>query len=342
MAGLDISRIIRFEPAPGMPYSQALRSGDPSFSRLRQIALGIGGAMLGLLLLFSIPSGVSWLLTRAGYQLSGFPGTLNDYLAAASTYALPWGMAAIQLGLAAMIPVSMGLVLFANRMHPHWLHSVQPGFRWRYALGSLLIAVVVIGGVWVVTQAVRGPLVFRPEPQLGWYLLAIVITTPLQAAGEEYFFRGYLLQSISLTAVDAHRGDVHVQGGRARAADWLAGAYPRWAGVVGSALIFALLHPSPTPASFVYPLGFGLIAGWLVVQTGGLEAGIAAHVVNNVITFGYAAISGTVVQAYTNRSVGWLDLVITLGSWAIFAPAALWLARRMKLATATLTARFGG
>ncbi len=41
-----LSRFVRFEPAPGMPYSQALRSGDPSFSRLRQIALGIGGAML--------------------------------------------------------------------------------------------------------------------------------------------------------------------------------------------------------------------------------------------------------------------------------------------------------
>lgn len=337
-----LSRFVRFEPAPGMPYSQALRSGDPSFSRLRQIALGIGGAMLGLLLLFSIPSGVSWLLMRLGYQASGSPGSLSDYIVSASTFAQPWGMAAVQLGLAAMIPVSLALVLFANRMHPHWLHSVQPGFRWRYAFGSLLIAVVVIGGVWLVTQAVRGPLVFQPEPQLGWYLLAIVITTPLQAAGEEYFFRGYLLQSISLTAVDAHRGDSDVQGRRARAADWLAHAYPRWAGVVGSALIFALLHPSPTPASFVYPLGFGLIVGWLAVKTGGLEAGIAAHVVNNVITFGYAALSGTVVQAYTNRNVGWLDLVITLGSWAVFAPLAVWLGRRMQLATATPASRFGG
>ncbi len=142
--------------------------------------------------------------------------------------------------------------------------------------------------------------------------------------------------------MDAHRGDSDVQGRRARAADWLAHGYPRWAGVVGSALIFALLHPSPTPASFVYPLGFGLIVGWLTVKTGGLEAGIAAHVVNNGHHLRVRGALRNGRPGLHESRCGWLDLVITLGSWAIFAPLAVWLGRRMQLATATPASRFGG
>lgn len=340
MARGGAARLIRFQPAAGLPYPQALRVDDPGFSRLRQIALGIGGAMLGLLLLFTVPSLVSQLVMRLFYWGSGSAGTWAEYSAAAAAFALPAGMASVQLGLASMILVSLALVLFVNRMHPHWLHSVQPGFRWRYAVAALLVAVVVIGGIWALTR-IGQPWVLSPEPQLGWYLVAILVTTPLQAAGEEYFFRGYLLQAISLTAVDARAAADGLEGGRARAAGWLARQYPQWAGVVGSAVIFALLHPTPNVQSFLYPLGFGLVTGWLAVKTGGLEAGIAAHVINNVITFGYAAFSGSMVQAYANRSVDWISLVTTLVSFVFFGVVATWLARRMKLATTTPAPRFG-
>ncbi len=100
---------------------------------------------------------------RLGYQASGLARITERLHHVGLDLRAALGMAAVAAGARAMIPVSLALVLFANRMHPHWLHSVQPGFRWRYAFGSLLIAVVVIGGVWLVTQAVRGPLVFQPS-----------------------------------------------------------------------------------------------------------------------------------------------------------------------------------
>ena len=88
--------------------------------------------------------------------------------------------------------------------------------------------------------------------------MVILLTSPLQAAAEEIFFRGYLMQALgSLVAKP-------------------------WFGVVASALVFALLHGTQNLPLFVDRLAFGLLAGLLVWRTGGLEAGIAAHVVNNV------------------------------------------------------------
>jgi membrane protease YdiL (CAAX protease family) len=333
------SNLVRFEPAPGVEYPQTLRISDPAFSGMRQVMLGIGGAMLGLLMLITVPGIVSLGLLQLFYFVQGSAQPWAEYAAATKTFATPAAMAATQLGLAAMILVSLGLVLFVNRFQPRWLHSVQPGFRWRYAVAALGVAVVVVGVIWVLSR-IGQPWVFHPEPEVGWYLAAVVVITPLQAAGEEYFFRGYLMQTISLTAVELRPvGDQ--PGWRGRAAQWLATQYPTWAGIIGSALIFALLHPSPNAAAFLYPLAFGILAGYLVVKTGGLEAAIAVHVVNNVITFGYAALSGTMVATYTNREIGWLDLVVVVGSFALFTVAAIYVARRMNVATRTPATRFG-
>jgi uncharacterized protein len=334
-----LDRFVRFEPAAGVAYPRSLRVDDPSFSGLRQIALGVGGAMLALMLLMTIPAVVTRSALGLFYVMSGSPGDWATYSAAAATFAIPAGMAATQLGLAAMIPVTLALVLFVNRFRPRWLHSVQPGFRWRYALMALLAAAVVIGGVWALSR-IGQEWTVRPETDWAWYLLVIVLVTPLQAAGEEYFFRGYLMQAISSTAVDFRPADARADTLLAKVGDWLAKEFPNWAGIAGSALIFALMHSSQNLAAFLYPLGFGLFAGWLVVKTGGLEASIAAHVVNNVITFGYAALSGTVVATYQVRSVGWLELVIVLVSFGAFSVVAIWLARRMNLATTTPASRF--
>lgn len=334
MVGGWFSRLVRYEPEAGLAYPEALRMQESVYSRPRQVALGLGGALLGLLLLMWIPPLISAAVVQISYWAQGSPGALAAYFDQATHFALPIGMAAAHLGMAAMILVSMGLVLFLHRHRPRWLHSVQPGFRWRYAAVAFAAAVVVIGGIWALTQ-IGQPWQFSPEPQLGWYLLVIVLITPLQAAGEEYFFRGYLIQAISMTAVDPRARTTEVQPGRAGAAELFAKNYPIWAGIIGSALIFALLHPLPNLQSFLYPFAFGLIAGWLALKTGGLEAGIAAHVVNNVITFGFAAFSGNVVQVYADRSVEWLPLLIVVGSFALFAAAASLIAKRMNLAVRT-------
>ena len=132
-------------------------------------------------------------------------------------------------------------------------------------------------------------------PQPGWsvYLLLVLITSPLQAAAEEFFFRGYLQQTIgSLT-------------GRS------------WVGIVSSALVFAVLHGGQNAALFVHRLGFGLIAGVLVWATGGLEAAIAAHVVNNVFAFTYSLFTGGIVALKAMTAISWGVALVDLVGFAV-------------------------
>ena len=58
---------------------------------------------------------------------------------------------------------------------------------------------------------------------------------------------------------------------------------------------------------------FGVLAGWLVVRTGGLEAGIAAHVANNVSSFALAALTSSMAQIKAVTAVTWV-----LAAWDLF------------------------
>ena len=339
-----VDRFVRHEPRPGVGYAEALVVDDPKRTPLRALALAIGGSMLAVLaflwLAALVTGGLAWVFWTA----SGSPGTYLDYYTnAVGSFADPWGMVAAHLGLAAAIPLAFAMVAFLHHFHPRWLHSVQPGFRWRYALAAGLAALVVLGGVWVASR-IGQPWQFAPEQPLWGFLIAIVLTAPLQAAGEEYLFRGYLLQALYSAAPNLHRPLPSDAGtGAGRIGLWLARGYRSWFGVIGSALLFALLHnQNEGLAGFLHPFAFGLLAGWLTLRTGGLEAAIAAHVVNNLIAFGYATLSGTMFATRHPGVVSWTELAWNLAGYALFALVAVWVADRMKLARTTPRARFGG
>ena len=64
--------------------------------------------------------------------------------------------------------------------------------------------------------------------------------------------------------------------------------------MVVSSVVFALLHGTQNLPLFVDRLAFGLLAAVLVWRTGGLEAGIAAHVINNVFAYSVAGLTTSV------------------------------------------------
>jgi membrane protease YdiL (CAAX protease family) len=340
-----VDRFVRYEPRAGVEYTGVLVVDDPKRTPLRAMALGIGGSMLALIgfiwLAAMVTAGLAW----AFWTASGQPGTFLDYYSGAVvTFASPLGMVAAHLGLAAAIPLTMALVLFVHRFHPRWLHSVQPGFRWRYALVATLAALVILGGLWALSRAGQ-PWTFAPENQYWGFWVAILVTAPLQAAGEEYLFRGYLLQALYSAAPNLNRPIMTSQesGTGAAKVTWsVARGYQRWFGIIGSALLFAILHGGQDLPLFLHRFTFGLIAGWLVMKTGGLEAGIAAHVVNNVVAFGYANISGTMVATRTVTTASWAELAWNLAGFAVFAVAAIWISRRMNLSTRTPASSLAG
>ena len=120
----------------------------------------------------------------------------------------------------------------------------------------------------VLGLAPGGDVVAGPVRPFGWLLLVVVLTTPLQSAAEEYVFRGYLSQAI---------------------AGWV--RRPVVGAVVAALLtaaLFSAAHGPPELETFLDRFAVGLAASAVVWLTGGLEAAIVLHAVNNVLVFGIA------------------------------------------------------
>ncbi|MBK7821432.1 MAG: CPBP family intramembrane metalloprotease [Tessaracoccus sp.] len=302
--GLLLSGTPAVDPPGGLTYPLALRrDGFHGISSMFGIVVGLMAFAIFIPL-------ASQLVLRVGHLLRG--GDWEQYRQAAQAYQLPEGPVAGHLALALLIPISLLIVRYIHGVRPRWLASVHPGIRWRYLLLMVIVAVVVLNAVLWLGYAVKGGPTFH-SGQSGWltFLAFIAVTAPLQAAAEEVFFRGYLLQAIGSAA------------GRT------------WVGVVGSSLLFALMHGVQNPALFAHRLAFGLAAGALVVLTGGLEAGIAAHVVNNVAAYAYALFTTSVAELRAVRAISWSDAAWDISGFAVFAVVAWRIGVAMRLATRT-------
>jgi membrane protease YdiL (CAAX protease family) len=267
------------------------------------------GVVFALSLFVLVTTVVSQALVTLFWATTSGDQPYRDYFSRAFAYELPLGMLAVNLGLAALIPVTWGLMAAVHHMKPRWLSSVQPRIRWRYLLVCLAIAAVVLNGVMLLSTVVMGPLSFQPQNGFWVFLVVIVLTAPLQAAAEEFLFRGYLLQALGSLV-----------------------ARP-WFGVIVSSLVFALLHGTQNLPLFIDRLGFALLAGLLVWRTGGLEAGIAAHVINNVFAYVIAGLTSSIAALKAVKGIGWDHVAFNIAGFVLFAALAYGLSRLMKLQT---------
>ena len=134
------------------------------------------------------------------------------------------------------------------------------------------------------------------------YIVVALLTTPLQAAGEEYLFRGFLLQSLGATRLAAP-------------VCW-----------VVSGAIFATAHGQFAPPLFADRWLIGIVFAWLATTTGGLEASIALHAVKNITVLIPAAILGELSGAIDPTGVTWLPFAldaVMLGHRRLVDPVAV-------------------
>jgi membrane protease YdiL (CAAX protease family) len=299
--------------APGLPYHLVLRGGRRGWwPPLVGVVCLVAGMLVVVPLLLQIPL-ITWIGLTGDDVLGDLRRTLD------LEHPTPLGLAYLNLVLAGAIPLTWLIVRTVHGLKPRWLASVMPRLRWRFLLVCLGLAVLSL----LATLAVSAVL---PAQDTGTelsgelndftrttrdFLLVVLFLTPLQAAGEEYAFRGYLAQAF---------------GGLFRS---------RVAAVVVPSVLFALAHGAQSAPIFIDRFAFGLVAGTLVILTGGLEAGIAMHVLNNWLAFGLALAYGDMASSLNPTGGSWWSLPVTLTQSLSYLALALWTARRMGLRTTT-------
>ncbi len=259
--------------------------------------------MFWLLLGGALSSGVLFL----AWQIRDRGLSQEAFFAAALRYEFWEGMLAGHLQIALLIPITLLMVRSWHMVHPSYLWSVEGRPRWGYLFVCAAVAAVVFGA-YIGTMPLRGaPLTWQPQEGFWAFFVVILITSPLQAAAEEFLFRGYLLQALGSLVANP------------------------WFGVVTSALVFALFHSTQNLPLFLSRFAFGLVMGWLVLRTGGIEAAVAAHVVNNVFAFTLAGLTSTISEARTLTEVGWAQSFSDVIIYSIITLIAAGVAVAMKL-----------
>ncbi|MGY1608533.1 MULTISPECIES: CPBP family intramembrane glutamic endopeptidase [unclassified Geodermatophilus] len=210
------------------------------------------------------------------------------------------------LSLIVAIPIVWLLWVVAHGMRPGWSSSVLARVRWRLFVPMTVLALATLG-IGIALSVGLGfafgeTEVTGPVDDLAWLLLVVVLTTPLQSAAEEYVFRGYLSQAI---------------------AGWMGN--PRTGAVtaaVVTAALFSLAHAPGDVVTFLDRFVFGLAASAVVWLTGGLEAAIVLHAVNNVLVFLLAGTLGDgVATEEVPAGVGLVSLLLTLLAMGAYVTA---------------------
>lgn len=183
-----------------------------------------------------------------------------------------------------------------------------------YFLGSLVI--VALGMVVVGLTA---------SEEVGWtsfgitgttlgLLVVVVLSTPIQTAGEEVMFRGAVLPATG---------------------SWFRAARPAFiTGLVVSSLMFAFLHGTTDPLLFAYYLFFSVCTAIMGLITRGLEAAIAFHTANNMVTTTFSALftgGGAVAVERSEGSAGGLALLVPAAA-SLAALVMVWLRERSRRA----------
>lgn len=183
--------------------------------------------------------------------------------------------------LATMLPAALLAVRLARLGSFGQLTSVVGRLRWRWLVRCILPAaafmVVTIGLGFVVPESWQGETgpgsgTATPGAALAVSIVLIVLLVPFQAAGEEFVFRGFAMQAL--------------------------GSWVRWpvVAIVVPTVGFAFAHDYNVWGKLDVA-ALGVSFAYLTWRTGGLEAGLVGHVMNNVVVLILAAPVATSTQS---------------------------------------------
>ncbi|MFJ2767905.1 lysostaphin resistance A-like protein [Streptomyces sp. NPDC087300] len=229
------------------------------------------------------------------------------------------------LSLALLLPVVFMAARWVQRRPQGTVSSVAGRLRWGWLVRCGLVALPLVAGslgVMMLLPDAGGTGTEGTEwAGLGDFLLGLAVVcvlVPFQAAAEEYVFRGWLTQAV--------------------------GAWCRspWLAILPQAPLFAAAHGWGTPWGFADLVVFALVAGVLTIRTGGLEAAIGLHVLNNLLAMGVsAAIAGALASDETAADMPWTSVCVDVVMLCGYAAVVLWLARRRGIRSVSVGAEAG-
>lgn len=264
--------------------------------------------LFGVFSLLPIPIAIAYGLLSGGTTIEGLDLWLDEISSLEGSLG-PGGYLYTLLALTVLIPAAMLSIWAVHRIRPGFLSSVAGRIRWRW----LLRCVLVLAPLWVtylgVSTVIDSPQSARPEQ---WLILLVmgVLLTPGQAAAEEYAFRGWVLQNIGVCF-------------RRPVLSWVI------PGIVAAAA-FAVAHGSLDPWILADLAAFSVAATVMTWRTGGLEAAIVLHTVNNI---GISVIT-TLIGGWDEAFVGEetrgtpVTFAVSLTLHAVAVALVWWQARR--------------
>ncbi|MEY4538959.1 MAG: hypothetical protein RLZZ306_716 [Bacteroidota bacterium] len=184
------------------------------------------------------------------------------------------------------IGLTFGVVASAWLLHKRpWksLITAYPHIRWeRFFFGNILWLGLLIGGELIIYALNPDNYVFQFEAtQVVALLIISILTIPLQAAGEELFFRGYLMQGIG----------------------W--GTKSPLIALIITSIGFGLIHWG-NPEMGKYGQNFivtyiimGLFFGIIALMDDGLELAIGVHTINNIYNAVLISFPGSALELPT-------------------------------------------
>lgn len=253
--------------APAYPFHRLPRS-QPGYRWWHPLTTAVLTVVLFLMLTL-LAAGA---LAVAGIFVPGVAGTVDRALSAESDLGDPGQLAVLFGGVCLLWPAAALGVRWGGRRSAGTLSSVAGRLRWRCFPRPLGLAAGLFVTVNALSLLVPKSLGASGGAAEGggssgnvWLLLLVVLAlVPVQATAEEYVFRGLLMQGIG---------------------SWL--RHPAFA-ILLPVPLFVLGH-GYGPAGQIDIAAFALAAGWITWRTGGLEAAIALHVINNVGVFALGA-----------------------------------------------------
>nr|WP_232483164.1 CPBP family intramembrane glutamic endopeptidase [Brevibacterium yomogidense] len=228
----------------------------------------------------------------------------------------PAMLAATNLSLIAAAALSLIAHRFINGVRVGYFHSVAPGLRW----GWMWLSFALVAPLYLLFAAssfldpAYQTLTFSGTTLA--FFFVIILTTPLQAAAEEYMFRGVIQRSVG---------------------SWIRS--PRWSFIVGtaaSAAVFSAAHFAADIWLIVYYLLFGVLLSILTQRTGGVEAAIAIHTANNLFLLLVSAVTGQMDAGFDRSAgVGGPVMLVPVVILAVVLLVLSWVGKRHRLTTVT-------